>query len=69
MVEWHHQINGHEFEQAWRDSEGWGAWHASVHGVSKSQTQLSTAQLLSKGASHILGTVKSTVYLLIQSHV
>ena len=22
MVEWHHQLNGHEFEQTWEDSEG-----------------------------------------------
>ena len=22
MVGWHHQLNGHEFEQALRDSEG-----------------------------------------------
>ena len=33
MVGWHHQLNGHEFEQIPRDGEG--------HGVSKSQTQLS----------------------------
>ena len=24
MVEWHHQLNGHEFEQTLGDSEGWG---------------------------------------------
>ena len=30
--------NGHEFEQAPGDGE---AWHAAVHGVTKSQTQLS----------------------------
>ena len=37
MVGWHHQLNGHEFEQAPRvgDRE---AWHAAVHGVSKRQT-------------------------------
>ena len=22
MVEWHHQLNGHEFEQVLKDSEG-----------------------------------------------
>ena len=33
MVGWHHQLNGHEFEQAPRDSEGQGSlgccsqWH------------------------------------------
>ena len=25
MVEWHHQINGHEFEQTLEDSEGQGS--------------------------------------------
>ena len=25
MVGWHHQLNGHEFEQALRDSEGEGS--------------------------------------------
>ena len=24
MVGWHHQLNGHEFEQTWGDSEGQG---------------------------------------------
>ena len=40
MVGWHHRLNGHESEQALGvgDRE---AWRASVHGVAKSQTQLS----------------------------
>ena len=25
MVGWHHQLNGHEFEQASGDGEGWGS--------------------------------------------
>ena len=41
MVRQHHQFNGHEFEQAPEDVEDRGAWHATVHGVSKSQTRLS----------------------------
>ena len=24
MIIWHNQLNGHEFEQTLRDSEGWG---------------------------------------------
>ena len=41
MVGWHHRLNGHEFEQTQRGSEDREAWHAAVHGVGKSQTQLS----------------------------
>ena len=41
MVGWYHQLNGPEFEQAPGDGEGQEAWHAAVHGVAKSQTQLS----------------------------
>ena len=38
-VGWHHQLNGHEFEQTPGVDEGQGrAWHAAVHGVEKSQT-------------------------------
>ena len=38
---WHHQLNGHEFEQALGVGDGQEAWRAAVHGVSKSQTGLS----------------------------
>ena len=41
MAGWHHQLNGHEFEQASGDSEDREAWHAVIHGVTKSQTWLS----------------------------
>ena len=41
MVGWHHQLNGHEFEQAPGVGDGQGIWHAAVHGVAKSWTQLS----------------------------
>ena len=40
MIGWHHWLNGHEFEY----TPGVGdreAWHAAVHGVAKSWTQLS----------------------------
>ena len=41
MVYWHYRLNGHEFKQTQGDCEDRGAWNATVHGVTKSQTQLS----------------------------
>ena len=40
MVRWHHQLNGHEFEQASGDSEGHAreAWHPALHGVTNRDT-------------------------------
>ena len=40
MVGWHHQLDGHEFEQTLGDGEGQGPWHAAGHGVAMSQTEL-----------------------------
>ena len=39
IVGWHHQFNGHEFEQPPGDSEGQGSLVCYVCGVAKSQTQ------------------------------
>ena len=44
MVGWHHQLDGHEFEQAPRVGELHAlvidreVWRAAVHGVTNSQT-------------------------------
>ena len=38
MVAWHHQLNGHEFEQALVVMDG-EAYRAAVHGVAKNQTR------------------------------
>ena len=37
MVQWHHQLDGHEFEQAPGVGDGQGGL-AAVHGVAKSRT-------------------------------
>ena len=39
--EGNHQVNRRECEQALGVGDGQGSWHAAVHGVAKSQTQLS----------------------------
>ena len=36
MIGWHHWLDGHEFEQAQGVGDGQGAWHAAVHGITKS---------------------------------
>ena len=38
MVEWHHQLHGHEFEARLRDSEGQGSLACCMHGVTESDT-------------------------------
>ena len=40
MIGWYHRLKGHEFEQALGDVKDREAWHAAVHGVAKSGTQL-----------------------------
>ena len=36
MVEWHHQLNEHEFEQAPGVGDGQGSLRSAVHGVTES---------------------------------
>ena len=51
MVGWHHQLNGHEFEQALGVGMDREAWHAAVHGIVKSWTRQSNWTELYKRAS------------------
>ena len=41
MIGWHHQLDGHEFEQAPGVGEGQGSLACAVYGVTKSWTRLS----------------------------
>ena len=41
MIGWHHQLNGHEFEQLWEIVKHKEVWCAAVHGITKSWTRLS----------------------------
>ena len=41
MVGWHHQLDGHEFEQALVLVMHREAWRAALRGVTKSRTRLS----------------------------
>ena len=38
IVGWHHQLYGHEFEQALGVGDGQGGLPAAVHGVTKIRT-------------------------------
>ena len=38
MAGWHHQLNGHEFDQTLGNMKDREAWRAAVHGVAKSWT-------------------------------
>ena len=51
MVGWHHQLNGHEFEQTPGDRE---AWHAAVHGVERVRFNLVTKQQQQQQGTRIL---------------
>ena len=41
MVRWHHQLNGHDFEQTLETVKDKQSWRAAVQGVAKSWTRLS----------------------------
>ena len=55
MVGWHHQLNGHEFEQTPRDSEGQGSLvHCSPWGH-KVEHDLAVEQYGKSGTKFIVG--------------
>ena len=44
MIEWYHQLSGHEFEQIWEIVKDKEAWHAAVCGVAKIGPELVSEQ-------------------------
>ena len=36
MIGWHHQLDGHEFEEAQGVDDRWEIWCAAVHGIAES---------------------------------
>ena len=41
MAGWHHRLDGREFSELWELVMDKDAWCAVIHGVAKSQTQMS----------------------------
>ena len=41
MAGWHHELDGCEFDELQELVTDRETWHASIHGVAKSQTRLS----------------------------
>ena len=46
MVRQHHQLNEHDLSELQAIVKDRGAWRATIHGVTKSQTQLSDLYLI-----------------------
>ena len=51
MAGCHNWLSGHEFEPLWEMVKDWEAWHAVIHGVAKSQIQLSDGTTLAGAGS------------------
>ena len=61
---WHHRVDAHEFEQVPGLGDGQGSlvrWHAAVHGVAKSRTQLSDSTELNWEISSNLASTKFVI--------
>ena len=54
MVGWHHQLNGHEFEQLQEIVKVREAWHAAVHEMAKSWSTLSDSTTTTRGLDSVM---------------
>ena len=55
MVGWHHRLNGHEFEQAPGDDEGWGSWVCcSPWGLKETEHHQSAVDIINQSPSAFL---------------
>ena len=60
MVRWHHQLNGYESEQSLADSEGQGGLVAAVHGVARTESDM-TLQLNKQLIQFVVKHCKVTI--------
>ena len=65
MVGWHQWLSRQEFEQTQEIVKDWEAWHAAVHQVAKSGTQLSNWTTTTKNVFGILHLLANSLHFFI----
>ena len=62
MVEWHHWLDGHALSKLWDMVKEREAWRSAVHGVTKSQTQLSDWNEVNRAEMSVVAHNKGYVF-------